>query len=52
MLDTKNDDVVSADALTEALDALSKAMRKDDEMDRDDDRQINFLSNMLESTMR
>ena len=49
MLDTKNDDVVSADALTEALDALSKAMRKDDEMDkgdemqRDDDRQINLF---------
>ena len=35
MLDTKTDDVVSADALTEALDALSKAMRKDDdEMDK------------------
>lgn len=49
MLDTKNDDVVSADALTEALDALSKAMRKDDEMDRDemqrdDDRQINLFN--------
>jgi hypothetical protein len=45
MLDTKTDDVVSADALTEALDALSKAMRKDDEMDmqRDDDRQINLF---------
>ena len=43
MLDTKNDDVVSADALTEALDALSKAMRKDDEMDRDDDRQVNLF---------
>lgn len=43
MLDTKNDDVVSADALTEALDALSKAMRKDDEMQRDDDRQINLF---------
>lgn len=44
MLDTKTDDVVSADALTEALDALSKAMRKDDEMDRDDDRQINLFN--------
>lgn len=48
MLEIKNDDVVSADALTEALDALSKAMRKDDEMDRDemqrdDDRQINLF---------
>jgi len=45
MLENKTDDVVSADALTEALDALSKAMRKDDEMDmkRDDDRQINLF---------
>lgn len=45
MLDTKNDDVVSADALTEALDALSKAMRKgdDEDMKRDDDRQINLF---------
>jgi len=49
MLENKTDDVVSADALTEALDALSKAMRKGgdemerDEMERDDDRQINLF---------